>query len=166
MAHSVVRIDKMLGVNEETYLVSLKFATKSSSTYTPAEIDNGRPVLIDAVIPGERELHWGIAPAANTPMNKIAVVTTPELMDYNHALDQYTNAADTVARGHFLHSGDEFSVTADALDGTPTIGALVELEAGTKWKVVSSATGASTQIGYLKYTETAGNYTYWTIHVN
>ena len=41
MSYPVVRVDKMLGVNEETYLVSAKFATKESTNYTPAGVNNG-----------------------------------------------------------------------------------------------------------------------------
>lgn len=166
MSNPVVRIDKMLGVNEETYLVSAKFATKASSTYTPAAIGNGCPVLIDGAIEGERELHWAIAPATNSAIKKIAVVTTPEVAERNEPLDKFMNEAGDIIRAHYLHADDEFSVTADALDGTPAVGSLVELEAGTKWKVVTAATANSTQIGYIKYTETVGGYTYWTIHVN
>ena len=100
MSYPVVRVDKMLGVNEETYLVSAKFATKESTNYTPAGVNNGCPVLIDGVIPGERELHWAIAPAANSDKTKIAVVTTPEITDRNRPLDQFTNAAGEILRGH------------------------------------------------------------------
>ena len=166
MSYPVVRVDKMLGVNEETYLVSAKFATKESTNYTPAGVNNGCPVLIDGVIPGERDLHWAIVPAANSDKTKIAVVTTPEITDRNKPLDQFTNEAGDILRGHYLHTNDEFGVTAEALDGTPAVGSLIELEAGAKWKVVTSATSGSTQIGDIKYTETVGGYTYWVIHVN
>ena len=56
-------------------------------------------------------------------------------------------------------------VTADALDGTPAKGKIVELQGDTKAKVVASATNGSTVIGTIIDVNVVGRYTYYAIEV-
>lgn len=148
MAYGVVRTDNMSGTTLGKNLVSLKYQESSVDT----AIDNGNVVVVGDLIEGEREIRLASKPAADTALKNIALVATPELnKDKKVTLPaEYTNAAGTILRGYRLLSHDIFSVTADALAGdTLSVGYAVELQAGTKLKVVSSATSDSTQVGKI-----------------
>ena len=55
-----------------------------------------------------------------------------------------------------MTSGDIFSVSKEALDGEAAVGSVVEAQAGTKLKVVKTATSGSTTVGKVMAIE--GNY--------
>lgn len=148
MAYGVVRTDNMSGTTLGKNLVSLKYQESNVDT----GIDNGNVVVVGNLIEGEREIRLASKPAANTELKNIALIATPELnKDRQYTLlSEYTNAAGTILRGYRLLSHDIFSVTADALDGSNiAVGNAVELQAGTKLKVVASATSGSTQVGKI-----------------
>jgi len=165
--YAVVRTDNMMGTDVGTYLDSVRFYDANDKE---AEIENGNVVKVGDLLEGERELHKATAPAKNTPIKEIGLVATPELMydERKHNLDEFINEAGTNARIYYLHTGDEFGVTAKGLDVDPEtakVGDVVELQAGTKLKVVASATSGSTQIGKIIAIETAGRYTYYVTRV-
>ena len=171
--YSVVRTDNMMGTNVGTYLDSVRFVTVDSSGASPVDvptaIENGNVVLVGDLLPGEREVHRATAPLANSNLKQIGLVATPEVLydERKRGLDQFINEAGRAARIYYFHSGDEFSVTAEGLAAAAAIavGDLVELQAGTKLKVVKSATGGSTQVGKIIAIETAGRYTYYVVRV-
>lgn len=170
MAYAVVRTDKMFGTDNRAGLVSIKYLPSA----TPTAIENGNVVKVGALIDGEREVYAGATPAANTPINEIVLIATPEIMyeEHKRSLADYINPADKICRGFRLHSGDIFSVTADALafatneatDGK--VGSAVELKADTKLQVAVSATNGSTAVGKIVAIETAGSFTYYVIQVD
>ena len=170
MAHAVIRTDKMFGTDNRTGLCSLKFFTGSGDNKTAAAIDNGNVVLLGALIDGEREIYEAGAVAAGSDINKVVIVATPEVsacpLDY--AIDKFENEAGKAARGYYLTPNSIFSVTKDALSGaaSPAVGNLVELAAGTKLKVVASATSGSTQVGKIIAIETVGRLTFYVIQIN
>ena len=61
--------------------------------------------------------------------------------------------------------GQVFSATAEAFNTTPTIGDTVEAQAGTKMKVVASATQGSTVIGKIVDVEDVNGITFYVIRV-
>jgi len=176
MAHCVVRTDNMYGTDVRAGLVSVEYFVTTgegaSATDTPTAIDNGNVLKLDGLLPGEREIFKGVAPAANTPLNEIVLVDSPEV-DYDERkrnLEDYENAAGKACRGYRLHTGDVFGLTKDGLDGAaaPAVGDVVELKAGTKFNVVAAATGAtegSTVVGKIEAIETAGRHTFYVIRV-
>jgi hypothetical protein len=168
--YAVVRTDNMAGTDVRSMLVSVKYM--GADGQTPTEIENGNVLKLGALMDGEREVHIGAAVAANTPINEVVLVATPEVNyeSYLRALDDFINKADTICRGYRLHSGDFFSVTKGALAGAsePAVGDVVELAAGTKLSVVAAATGAtngSTVVGSIHAIETVGQYTFYVIKV-
>ena len=165
MAHGIIRTDLMAGTDVGTHLVSLQYYVNTTKT----AIDNGNVVLVGDLINGEREVHKATAPAANSSLDAIAIVATPEVMydqRYKNLRDFY-NEAGKVIRGYRLHKHDIFSVTKDALDGaaTPAVGNVVELKAGTKLNVVVSATNGSTVVGKIIAVDIVGKDTYYAIRV-
>lgn len=166
MAHAVIRKDRMYGTDVAPALVSLKFEDGNGD---PANIDNGNVVKLAGLLAGERELYKAVAPAAGTPLAEIAIVGTNDVMydERKKNLDEFYNEAGVAALGYRPHAGDMFGVTADALSAAATIvkGDLVELQAGTKLKVVKSATQNSTQVGVIADINKAGRYTYYVIEV-
>ena len=143
MSKGCVRTDNVSGTKIGKDLVSIRF----QPTGADAEIENGAVVLIGEYI--SAEVRKGTAPAANSDINKIAIIASPEVVKsekYN-SLDEFVNEAGVAARGYRPRSGDIFSFTAEALDGTAKVGSVVELQAGTKLKVVESATESSTTVG-------------------
>jgi hypothetical protein len=171
MAYPIVRLDILQASQVGALLRSVEYATKSGSTYTPAQISNGCVALLDGLKTDEREVWHAIAPAANSPLKSIVLVASPEIMtdERKHNLDDYVNEAGVIARGYILQSGDTFAVTSDGFtiaNGlTPAVGTIAELQADTKMKLVSSLTSNSTKVGVITAIETSGSKTYYVIEV-
>lgn len=164
--HAIVRLDNMAGTTLGTKLASLKFYADSA----PADIDNGNIVALDSLVPGEREVWKAVAPTAKSELGAVALVASPELMydERMHNLDEFYNEADVAARGYVLTTGDVFSVTAEALDAAADIavGNIVELQAGTKLKVVATATSGVTKVGDVIAIDKVGTKTLYVIRVD
>jgi len=177
--HGVVRTDNLWGTDVRAGLVSIKYIVTtgsgtSESPYvnTETEIDNGNVLKVGPLMDGEREIFEGTAPAANTALEEVVLIASPEVMydERKRNLDEFYNEAGKACRGYRLHKGDIFSVTKDALDGAaePAVGDIVELKAGTKMNVVAAATGAtagSTLVGTIIAKDVVGRYTYFAILV-
>lgn len=163
--NAVVRTDKMFATDNRAGLVSVRYQPSDVKT----EIQNGNVVKLGALETGSREIYKGAAVAANTPINEVVLIASPEVMydEHKHNLDDFINVAGAVARGYHLHSGDIFSVTKEALDGvaSPAVGNVVELKAGTKLNVAASATSGATQVGKIIDKNVVGRYTYFVIEV-
>lgn len=175
MSYGVVRTDLMYATDVRSGLVSVKYIVTAGdpAVSTPTAIENGNVLKLGALLEGEREIFEGTAPAANTPIDEVVLIASPEVMydERKKNLDEFINEAGKACRGYRLHTGDVFSVTKDALDGaaTPAVGDVVELKAGTKLNVVAAGTGAtegSTVVGKIHDIETVGRYTYYAILVD
>lgn len=167
MAHAVVRTDLLAGTDVRSELVSVRYQPESNGSNVPTDIDNGNIVKLGDLEEGSRTVYIGLTPAANTALNDVVLIATPEVM-YDERLknlDEYYNVAGKICRGYQLTNPGGFSVTADAFDGTPAKGKLVELMAGTKLKVVSSATNGSTQVGKITDVNVVGRYTYYYVEL-
>lgn len=167
MAYAVVRTDKMFGTDVRSGLVSVKYMGSGS---TATAIENGNVVKLSGLVANEREVYKGVTPAANTPLNEIAFIASPEIMypAEKKQLDEFRNEAGEICRGYKLHSGDIFSVTAEALagvSGSTAVGHVVELQAGTKLKVATSATSGSTTVGKIIEIANAGRYKFYVVEV-
>lgn len=167
MAYAVVRTDLMTGTDVRADLRSVRYMGADGNT--PTAIENGHVVKLSALMAGERELWKGVDVAATDALNDVVLIATPEVMydERKKNLDDFINEKDRDCRGYVLHSRDIFSVTAEALDAaaTPEVGNLVELAAGTKLKVVATATDKSTQVGKVIDINKVGRYTYYVIQV-
>lgn len=168
MAHGIVRTDNMYGTDVRAALVSIKYMGADGNT--PTAIENGNVLKLGALIAGEREVYVGEAVAADDNVNDVVLIASPEVMydERKKNLDEYINEAGKACRGYHIHSGDIFSVTKDALAGaaTPKVGDIVELAAGTKLKVVTTATSGSTAVGTIIAVDVVGRYTYYAIKAN
>lgn len=164
--HAVVRTDNMTGTDVRSQLVSIKYMGADGQTAT--EIDNGNVLKVGALLDREREIYAGTDVAADTAITDVVLVASVETMydERKKNLDEYVNEAGKTCRGYRLHHGDTFSVTAEALTGTPAVGSIVELAAGTKLNVAASATAGSTAVGTIIAQDVAGRYTYYAIKVN
>lgn len=170
--HAVVRTDKLTGTDDRARLVSVRYQPTVSNVATMTAIENGNFVLLGDLETGSREVYKGATPTASSELSKVVLVASPEVMydERLRDLDDFINEAGTIARGYRLHTHDIFSVTALALDGVPSkatdaLGKIVELQAGTKAKLVSSATNGSTTIGKVIDVNVVGKYTYFAIEV-
>lgn len=167
--HALVRCDVMLGNNAMSAVKSALYysAYTSATINTPAAIDNGNVVeLNDALVPGDRELWVATTPTASS--KKLAIVTTPEVdYDERKTIYDFQNEAGHPIRVHLLSQmvGQVFSATAEAFDGTPAVGKIVEAKAGTLMKVVSSLTSGSTQIGVIVGEEDVNGTTFYVVRV-
>lgn len=168
MAYGIVRTDNMYGTDVRAGLVSVQYMGDNGST--PTEIENGSVLKIDALLSGEREVYVGGKVAADTAIGDVVLVASPEVMydERKRNLDEFINEAGKDCRGYRLHSGDVFSVTKEALIGesTPAVGNVVELAAGTKLNVATSATGGSTAVGKIIAIDATSRYTYYVIKVD
>lgn len=163
--YGVVRLDNMSGTTDGTLLRSVRFYDNDKE----AAIENGRVVLIGDLLDGQREVRKATAPAATSTLAHVGLVAAPELMydERKRNLTEFINEAGENVRVYIPHVRDIFSVTAEALDAAAAIakGNLVELQAGTKLKVVATATDKSTQVGKIVDIETVGSLTYYVIEV-
>ena len=164
MAKAMIRLDNVQFTHDGSLIKSAKYMGSGS---TATAIENGNFVALDGLVDGEREIHKATKPSANSTY--FGVVCTPEV-EYSevgyHGLDTFENEADSVIRVGILSKGDIFSVTAEALSEVPTVGQVVELQAGTKGKVVAApGTSSSTQVGKVIAVETSGRFTWYVIEV-
>ena len=168
MAYAVVRTDAMAGTDVRGQLVSVKYMGADGAT--PTAIENGNVLKIGALMTGEREIYIGGAVAANDKIDDIVLIASPEVVydEHKRNLDDFVNKAGKACRGYHIHSGDTFSVTAEALSGTgtPAVGNVVELAAGTKLAFAASATTGSTKVGRIIAVDVVGRYTYYAIKVD
>lgn len=160
--HAVVRTDLMWGTDVRSGLVSIKYMGADGATAT--EIDNGNVLKVGALMEGEREIYTGTDVAANDAIGNVVLIASVEVMydERIRNLDEFYNEADAICRGYRLHSGDVFSVTADALEGTPAVGEAVTLAAGTKLEVG----GSGSAVGTIIAEDIVGRYTYYAIKVD
>jgi hypothetical protein len=155
----------MFATDNRAGLVSVRYQPSSTNT----AIDNGCVVLLNGLETGSREVHKGVTPAANSNLNDIVLIASPEVMydERLRNLDDYYNEAGKIARGYRLKGGDMFGVTKDVLAGkdTPAVGDYVELKADVKLNVVASPTASTTLVGNIYAIENVGRYTYYVIKV-
>lgn len=163
--HAIVRTDLMQGTIDGSSLVSLRYMGSGS---TATQIDNGNVVVVEDLLDNERELYKGVTPTAGADFNKLVLVATPENMtdERKKNLNEFVNEAGADARGYRLRHGNIFSVTAEALDGTPAKGNIVEAQAGTKLKAVSAGTEDSTAIGKIIEVDVVGSDTFYVIRID
>lgn len=163
--NAVVRTDKMFATDNRAGLVSVRYQPSDTMT----AIDNGNVVKIGALEEGSREVYKGVTPAADDAIKDIVLIASPEVMydERKRNLDEFQNAKGAIARGYHLHTNDIFSVTVEALTcaATPEVGDIVELDDGTKLKVVASATEGSTVVGSIIDINVVGRYSYYVIQV-
>lgn len=168
MAYAVVRTDALAGTDVRGQLVSVKYMGADGAT--PTAIENGNVLKIGALMTGEREIYIGGAVAANDKIDDIVLIASPEVVydERKRNLDDFVNEAGKACRGYHIHSGDTFSVTAEALSGTgtPAVGNIVELAAGTKLAFAASITTGSTKVGRIIAVDVVGRYTYYVIKVD
>lgn len=126
-----------------------------SAKYLPSDvetaIENGNVVKLEGLVTGEREIYKAVTPAVDTELKAIGLVTTPEVVadERKKNLEDFRNEAGEEITVDKLFSGDVFSITAEGFDGTPAVGAIVELKAGVKLNAVEELTSGSTQVGTI-----------------
>lgn len=150
--HAVVRLDNVTGMIDGARIHSGRFVTitgdGAEAVVTPTDIDNGFPVEIGALEEGEREIRQCVVPSSST--KDWGIVTTPEVDETDPlsspALQDFYNKAGKAIRVHVLKDHNIFSVSQEALDGTPVVGDKIAISGGAngKWKVGS--TGVATCI--------------------
>lgn len=142
--YAVITRERMTSEFDGTKRISVKIGT--------SDLQNGSVLVVGDLIPGEREIYSTSTPAANTELKKIVILTTPEVEDDERKknLSDFVNkAGSTQCTADYLCPNDIFSLTAEGFDGTPAKDMIVELQAGTKLKVVSNLTSSSTKVGKI-----------------
>lgn len=135
--HAILRLDNVTGTTDGARLFSGKFYAGNVA----ADIDNGLPVEIGALITGEREIRKCVAATAET--TSWGIVSTPELdstaLTNTANLGEFYNKAGNAIRVHVLKDHNIFSVSAEALATVPTVGQFIALGGtGGKWAVGNS----------------------------
>lgn len=145
--YCVVTREKMTSEWDGSKRLSVKYRPSG----VDAAIENGNLVVVGDLIDGEREVYAASTPAVDTVIGKIALITTPEVVadERKKNISDFRNEAGDVCTADRLFSGDIFSLTAEGFEGTPEKGKLVELQAGTKLKVVATITSGSTAVGKI-----------------
>jgi len=152
--HAIIQTDLLAGTDVGAYLGMGRYL--GSDGATPTEIDNGHVVKVGNLIDGERDLRVYTTPAANTPIDRIGIIATPERFydGLTHGVKDYTNEEGLNLRTYLLTgmtSSSCFTVTVDGFEiaagATPEKGWVAELMTGTKLKLVATATAGSTVVG-------------------
>lgn len=159
--HAVVRTDNLTGTDVRSQLASLRYMGAAGDTATA--IDNGHVVKLDKLEDGEREIFVAKDLEGSEALGDVILVASEETMYDNlkKNLDEFENEAGDIARGYHLNSGDMFSVTDEALSGSPSVGATVGVTAGTQLAV-----GSGTAIGKIIAIEATSRYTYNVIKID
>lgn len=160
--HAIVRTDLMSGTDVRSDLVSIKYMGANGST--PTEIDNGNVLKVGDLVEGEREIYVGAVPVAETPVTDLVLIASVDEMydERKRSLHDYVNEAGKVCRGYRLRHGNIFSVTAEALTGSPAKGSKVNVAADTKLAVG----GSGTAVGTIIAKETADGDDYYVIKID
>lgn len=147
MAYTVVTREKMTSEFDGTKRISAKYLPSGVAT----AIENGNFVVIGDLVSGEREVFTATTPTATTAITVVGIVTTPEVDadERNKNYSDFINAAGTIITVDKIFAGDIFSLTAEGFDGTPAVGKIVELKAGTKLNAVTTLTSGSTKVGKI-----------------
>lgn len=164
MSYAIVNLDNMSGTKQPADLVSAKYYVNTTAT----AVENGNVVKLDSRITGEREVWKAVTPDANSALRDCVLVASVELMfdERKKNLDEFRNEAGEIIRGYRFKSGGTFSVTAEALTASsPAIGNVVELQADTKFKVVSSLTDDSTKVGTIIDIFTQSGKTFYCVEI-
>lgn len=163
MPYAIVNLDRMSGTEDSSQLLSVKFYDGNNDE---AAIENASIVKIGGLLDGEREVRKATTPAGTETLKEIALIANPEVIydeSVRHGLEDYINVAGQVVRAYRFHQNDGFSATAEAFDTTPAKGKYIVLQAGTKMKVSSTATG--TVIGTVDEVFTQGADTFYYVQV-
>ena len=143
MAYAIIRTDAMSGTTNPEDLVSLKCTVA---------LQNGSVVKVGGLVSGEREVRSCSTPAKADALETLAILGSEEIKrdKAKYSKDEFTNEVDSIARGYRLGKKHQiFSVTKEAISGTPAKDSLVELDGTTKLAAVASATSGSTTVGKI-----------------
>lgn len=159
MAYTVFRSDLLSGTDVAADLVSARVYNGDEQI----AVENGTIIELEALEPGEREVHKAKLATAGSKLSDCVVVGSPEVF-YDERLknlDQYINEAGKIVRGYVLRSRNMFSVTKEGfVSGTvPAVGA--EVGIGADGKLDANGTG----FGECMAIELAGRYTYYVIRI-
>lgn len=140
-AHCICDTSNMAGTRLPSKHINIKLI---------ADVDNGNIVAFEALASGESEAMAAKQPTATTELHKLALVKAPEVMTDERLrnLGDFYNKNGEIVRGYLFEPGDTFRLTKEGIDGTPTVGHVLEAQAGYKMKDVASA-GSNTVIGTI-----------------
>jgi len=158
--HAIVRLDNCAAAYNGSLIKSVKYFVGDTAT----ALDNGNVVALSGLMTGEREIYKAVAPTATS---KVLLACGVELIydeSTYHGLEDYQNEAGKPFRAIALQTGDTFSVTAEALSGTPAVGSYVTVGTTTQMVVKASVTTEQV-IGTIVAIETVGANTYYVINV-
>jgi len=115
------------------------------------DLENGCIVKVGSLVGGEREVYSTSVPAADTAVENIAILTSPEVVadERKKNKSDFINPSGIPATADKLYPGDIFGLTAEGFDGDPVVGSVVELQADYKLKVEAAPTGSSTVVGKI-----------------
>jgi len=147
MAKAMVRTDNMSGTTLGKDLVSLRYS---------ADIENGNVLAVGDYEGTHREVRAATAPGASTPLTRLALVASEEVMkrQSKDGLGDFINEAGSIIRGYKFTPGDIFSVTKEALaagSATPAVGLTACIQSSTKMTLAAVAVG--TTIGVVTQIE-------------
>lgn len=161
--NAICRLDKMSGTGDASQLKSVMFYSGSN----PAGIQNGSLVSVDLGTKVGREGYKATAVAASE--TNLYLIATPELMyeETKHNLYHFINEEGDLSRAYKLHTGDTFSVTAEAFVGgtAPTVGHTAYAEEGETTIKTATAGGTDIAFGIVTAKEVVGKDTYYVIDV-
>lgn len=166
MAKCVVRTDNLQATFDGSKLVTFRY--NNGTDYSDA-LQNGRIVVLDGLISGEKEIWKGVKPTANDKTAAgIVLVAGVELMydEHKHNLDEFENAAGADIRGYVLQKGDVFAVTADAFTSSEVPDLTTNkylVTAGTG--LIARASANTNAFAQLIAIEAEGGYTYYVLKV-
>lgn len=125
--------------------------TKRIAIEIDEDMQNGSVVLIGNRVAGEMNLFTVSTPAANTPIEKIGFVASPEVWadERKRNMSDFINIKGTIGNADILEKGNVVAMTKEGFDGEPVVGKFVELQASRKLKVVDTPTEGSTLFGKI-----------------
>ena len=140
-AHCICDTSNMAGTRLPSKHINVKLI---------ADADNGNIVAIEGLAAGEAEVYTVKQPTATTELGKLALVKAPEVMadERLRNLGDFYNKNGQIVRAYLFEPGDTFRLTKEGIAGSPTVGHVVEAQAGYKLKDAASPT-SNTVVGTI-----------------
>jgi len=163
--HGICITERLSGTFNGADLVSVRYMVGN----TPTAIDNGSVVVVGAFETNSREVRKATAPTKTSAKAAIALIASTEVIydeRLQNDLGNFENEANAVSRGYLLEKPHQiFAVTGEVLDGDAAriVGAVVELQDGTKLLAAATNTQGSTKIGEIIAVFTKKGKTYYAI---
>lgn len=134
-----------------TLIKNVRFATKASSVFTDAVVENGTLVVLDSLVPGQHDLYYATAPTATSTVNDIYIIDNAEVISdesRQYQINEFVQKAGVNSFAGKPLNGDVCFITAKgfatAPDDTTIKTKFIDISTSGKYAISNTATAGTT----------------------